>query len=518
MPDRAAGPGRRRDRPARPTRRWRGPSRRSTSTPRWSPPTPSTGCGSARRRRHATRPTPTCSPQGVHARLGVWPEVLSGEEEAALSFDGAVRNLRGRRPSRSSSSTSAAAPPSSSLASVRPDRGAVDGHRVGAAARASPHRRPADAAQVARLPGRRSTRTSTHARCPWRGRAPSSVWPAPRCRSRPACSTCRPTTGSVDRPVGAGGRRRARVRRPAGGDAVARAPGVPVDAPRPRRRHRRRRADPEPGAPTVRGVDAVASEADILDGIAWSMVAVRRPLPHPLTGQPFPRPCPPGTGWPDDPATPRHPGGHVRGRRTPAGRAPRPAELDARVSVCSACPRLVAWREDVAREKRASFADQPYWGRPIAGWGDPDAGGARSSGSPPAANGGNRTGRVFTGDSLRRLAVRLAAPGRAGHAADAASTPATGSALVGARMVADGPLRAARQQADHRGARHLHALDQPRARAARADPAGRRRAGLASAGTAPCAPWPRAGYAVPRPRPRFGHGASVELAARRPRA
>lgn len=73
------------------------------------------------------------------------------------------------------------------------------------------------------------------------------------------------------------------------------------------------------------------------------------------------------------------------------------AALDAEVSVCRACPRLVAWREEVAVVKRRAFADQPYWGRPVTGWGS-----ARPRilvvGLAPAAHGGNRTGRVFTGD------------------------------------------------------------------------------------------------------------------------
>lgn len=64
---------------------------------------------------------------------------------------------------------------------------------------------------------------------------------------------------------------------------------------------------------------------------------------------------------------------------------------------CFACPRLVAWRELVADEKRASFADEVYWGRPVPGFGDPDAG-LLIVGLAPAAHGGNRTGRVFTGD------------------------------------------------------------------------------------------------------------------------
>jgi uracil-DNA glycosylase len=64
---------------------------------------------------------------------------------------------------------------------------------------------------------------------------------------------------------------------------------------------------------------------------------------------------------------------------------------------CRACPRLVAWREDVAREKRAAFAHETYWGRPVPSFGDPHAH-ALVVGLAPAAHGGNRTGRIFTGD------------------------------------------------------------------------------------------------------------------------
>jgi uracil-DNA glycosylase family 4 len=73
------------------------------------------------------------------------------------------------------------------------------------------------------------------------------------------------------------------------------------------------------------------------------------------------------------------------------------AELESAVIGCRACPRLVAWREEVARVKRAAFADQEYWGRPIPGFGDPDAS-VLVLGLAPAAHGGNRTGRIFTGD------------------------------------------------------------------------------------------------------------------------
>jgi uracil-DNA glycosylase family 4 len=72
-------------------------------------------------------------------------------------------------------------------------------------------------------------------------------------------------------------------------------------------------------------------------------------------------------------------------------------DLDGAVSDCFACPRLVAWREEVAATKRAAFRDQEYWGRPVPGFGPPDARIA-ILGLAPAAHGGNRTGRIFTGD------------------------------------------------------------------------------------------------------------------------
>jgi len=73
------------------------------------------------------------------------------------------------------------------------------------------------------------------------------------------------------------------------------------------------------------------------------------------------------------------------------------AALDAEVVACRRCPRLVEWRERVAVEKRAAYADDTYWGRPITGFGDPAAR-ILVLGLAPAAHGGNRTGRVFTGD------------------------------------------------------------------------------------------------------------------------
>jgi uracil-DNA glycosylase family 4 len=72
-------------------------------------------------------------------------------------------------------------------------------------------------------------------------------------------------------------------------------------------------------------------------------------------------------------------------------------ELERRVEGCRRCPRLVEWRELVAREKRAAFRDEEYWGRPAPGFGDPEAG-VYILGLAPAAHGANRTGRIFTGD------------------------------------------------------------------------------------------------------------------------
>jgi uracil-DNA glycosylase family 4 len=89
--------------------------------------------------------------------------------------------------------------------------------------------------------------------------------------------------------------------------------------------------------------------------------------------------------------------GEVRGPGPLTGRPDALLALEREITECRACPRLVAWRERVAREKRAAFAAEEYWGRPVPGFGDSTAR-VVVLGLAPAAHGGNRTGRVFTGD------------------------------------------------------------------------------------------------------------------------
>jgi uracil-DNA glycosylase len=108
--------------------------------------------------------------------------------------------------------------------------------------------------------------------------------------------------------------------------------------------------------------------------------------------------------------------------------------VEAEVVDCRRCPRLVEWRERVAREKRAAYAGEEYWGRPVPGFGDPDAA-IYVLGLAPAAHGGNRTGRVFTGD--RSGDWLFASMHRTGLASQPFSThPGDGLRLDGAFVAA----------------------------------------------------------------------------------
>ena len=185
------------------------------------------------------------------------------------------------------------------------------------------------------------------------------------------------------------------------------------------------------------------------------------------------------------------------------------AELTARESVCRACPRLVAWREEVARVKRRAHATERYWGRPIAGWGS-DQPRILILGLAPAAHGGNRTGRIFTGD--RSGDVLFASLHRCGLAAEPYSTAAgDGQRLLHTRMVAavrcappaNKPTVTERDTCQPWLAEELRLL------------AGDLRAIVCLGGFAWQALWPvlsTVGIPVPRPRPAFGHGAEARVA------
>ncbi|GAB3820943.1 uracil-DNA glycosylase [Tessaracoccus terricola] len=232
--------------------------------------------------------------------------------------------------------------------------------------------------------------------------------------------------------------------------------------------------------------------------------------PHPVTGQSFNSPVPPGTGWPGDPATPTTPvaatASDVERLASDATTVP---DLDALVSVCRACPRLVEWRERIATtQRRASFADQPYWGRPAPSFGDPAAP-VLVVGLAPAANGANRTGRMFTGD--RSGDWLFAALHRAGFANQPTAVAAgDGLELTGIRIVA--AVRCA--PPDNKPTTSEKATCSPwlDRELALAEPRLRSMLALGSIGwDAAIAAARRSGWTVPRPKPKFGHGATAEL-------
>jgi uracil-DNA glycosylase len=184
------------------------------------------------------------------------------------------------------------------------------------------------------------------------------------------------------------------------------------------------------------------------------------------------------------------------------------AELDARVTECRACPRLVAWREEVARTKRAAFAGETYWARPVPGFGPADAA-LLIVGLAPAAHGGNRTGRMFTGDRSGDVLYRAL------YDVGLASAPVSVSRddaleLHGVRITspvhcappANKPTPEERDTCRPWLAREL-ALLRPSVRAVVV---------LGAFGWQAVLPaFAAAGWRVPQPRPVFAHGTRVTL-------
>ncbi|MFJ4652668.1 uracil-DNA glycosylase [Nocardia sp. NPDC088792] len=189
------------------------------------------------------------------------------------------------------------------------------------------------------------------------------------------------------------------------------------------------------------------------------------------------------------------------------------AELNAQLIACRACPRLVEWREQVAHDKRAAFRDENYWGKPVPGFG-PDDARLLVVGLAPAAHGGNRTGRMFTGD--RSADVLIACM----HAAGLASRPTSLSAddglrLLGTRMTApvhcappdNKPTPAERDNCRHWLVTELDLLA----------PTLRAIVVLGGWGWQALLPvLAESGWEIPKPRPRFTHGAQYDLAPIRP--
>jgi uracil-DNA glycosylase len=189
-------------------------------------------------------------------------------------------------------------------------------------------------------------------------------------------------------------------------------------------------------------------------------------------------------------------------------RAERLRRLEEEIVECRRCPRLVAWREEVAEVKRAAFRDETYWGRPLPGFGDPDAS-VMVLGLAPAAHGGNRTGRIFTGD--RSGDWLFAALHRSGYANQAVSVSRDDglalvdcwvSAAVRCAPPANKPTPAERDTCLPYAVRELRLLEHVRV--------------IVCLGAFA---WDAAlrilvdglGAARPRPRPRFGHGAEARV-------
>lgn len=183
------------------------------------------------------------------------------------------------------------------------------------------------------------------------------------------------------------------------------------------------------------------------------------------------------------------------------------AAIEAEVVECRRCPRLVAWRELVAREKVARYRGETYWGRPVPGFGDPDAR-ILLLGLAPAAHGGNRTGRVFTGDESGNFLWPAL------HAAGLADRPVSigrGDGLRAINLWVTAPVKSAppdnkplpseRDNCAPYLLQELTALDQLRVVVALG----------AFAWASALAAFEALGTHVPRPRPRFGHAAEATI-------
>jgi uracil-DNA glycosylase family 4 len=223
-------------------------------------------------------------------------------------------------------------------------------------------------------------------------------------------------------------------------------------------------------------------------------------------------PCAPDT-IPTTAAAPTGPGyrRQVSTSRSSSGSSPGPDPIPdpagalravaERVASCRICPRLVEWREEVAATRRAAYADQRYWGRPVPGFGDPRAR-LVVVGLAPAAHGANRTGRMFTGDRSGDWLYR--ALWRAGYASQPESTAlddglvltdAYVTAPVKCAPPANKPLPAERDACRHWLADELELLDRARVFVALG------RFGFDA----------MADHLGLRPRPRFAHGVEVDL-------
>lgn len=184
------------------------------------------------------------------------------------------------------------------------------------------------------------------------------------------------------------------------------------------------------------------------------------------------------------------------------------AELDGQIAGCRACPRLVAWREEVARVRRAAYRDEVYWGRAVPGFGPADAR-LLVVGLAPAAHGANRTGRMFTGD--RSGDVLYAALHRAGLASQPSSTRADdGLTLSGVRITA--PVHCA-PPANKPTPQELRTCSAYLRRELELlAPTVRVAVTLGAIGwTALLGVLGADGWPIPRPRPAFGHGRELVL-------